>query len=90
MYAIRSYYASLFYERTLNNNNQNRNLFQTDYVLPIGENGRFEAGYRGSFQRNLTDFVIESEDNGNWVRNDLYSNLLEYNENINALRNNFV
>ncbi|AWM14892.1 TonB-dependent receptor [Flavobacterium sediminis] len=75
----------LLYERTLNNNSQNRNLFQTDYVLPIGENGRFEAGYRGSFQNNLTDFVIESEDNGSWVRNDLYSNLLEYKEKINAL-----
>jgi outer membrane receptor for ferrienterochelin and colicins len=69
--------SSLFTESTLNNQKQQRNLFQTDYVLPIGENGRFEAGYRGSFQKNLTDFEIEP--------NTLYSNTLEYNENINAL-----
>ena len=69
--------SSLFTESTLNNQKQQRNLFQVDYVLPIGENGRFEAGYRGSFQKNLTDFEIEP--------NTLYSNTLEYNENINAL-----
>jgi outer membrane receptor for ferrienterochelin and colicins len=68
--------STLFTENTLNKQKQQRNLFQTDYVLPIGENGRFEAGYRGSFQKNLTDFQIEP--------NTLYSNLLEYNEDINA------
>jgi outer membrane receptor protein involved in Fe transport len=68
--------SSLFTESTLNNQKQQRNLFQTDYVLPIGENGRFEAGYRGSFQQNLTEFVIEP--------NTLYSNTLEYKEFINA------
>ena len=68
--------SSLFTESTLNKQKQQRNLFQADYVLPIGQSGRFEAGYRGSFQKNLTDFQIEP--------NTLYSNLLEYNENINA------
>lgn len=76
--------SSLFVERTLNPQTQQRNLFQADYVLPIGKESRFEAGYRGSFQKNLTDFQIDLLDNGNWVRNDLYSNLLEYNENVNA------
>ena len=69
--------SSLFTETTLNNQKQQRNLFQADYVLPIGENGRFEAGYRGSFQKNLTVFEIEP--------NTAYSNTLEYNEDINAL-----
>ena len=77
--------SSFFTERTLNPQNQNRNLFQADYVLPIGEKSRFEAGYRGSFQKNLTDFQIDSLDiTGNWIRNDIYSNLLEYKENVNA------
>lgn len=69
--------SSLFTETTLNNQKQQRNLLQTDYVLPIGQNGRFEAGYRGSFQKNLTDFKI--------FPNTLYSNTLEYNEFINAM-----
>ncbi len=72
-------------ERTLNPENQQRNLFQTDYVLPIGKDARFEAGYRGNFQKNITDFEIDSLDvSGNWVRNDIYSNLLEYKEYVNA------
>lgn len=69
--------SSLFTESTLNNQKQQKNLLQTDYVLPIGQNGRFEAGYRGSFQKNLTDFKI--------IPNTLYSNTLEYNEFINAM-----
>ncbi|EAZ94542.1 possible TonB-dependent receptor [Flavobacteria bacterium BAL38] len=68
--------SSLTLEGTSNINQQQRNLIQTDYVLPIGENGRFEAGYRGSFQNNLTDFVVTPI-------SDL-SNNLEYVENVNA------
>lgn len=35
-------------------------LLQTDYVLPIGENSQFEAGYRGSFQDLTSDFVVNA------------------------------
>lgn len=69
--------SSLATQGTTNKNNQQRNLFQTDYVLPIGKNGRFEAGYRGSFQKNLTDFVVTPVSD--------FSNTLEYIENVNAL-----
>ena len=69
--------ASLTTQGTSNKNKQQRNLIQTDYVLPIGKNGRFEAGYRGSFQKNLTDFVVTPVSN--------FSNTLEYIENVNAL-----
>lgn len=69
--------SSLVTEGTSNKNNQQRNLIQTDYVLPIGKNGRFEAGYRGSFQKNLTDFVVTPVSD--------FSNTLEYVENVNAL-----
>lgn len=77
--------TSQFVERTLNPEDQKRNLFQADYVLPIGKDSRFEAGYRGNFQKNITDFQIDSLDiAGNWIRNDIYSNLLEYKEYVNA------
>ena len=69
--------ASLTTQGTSNKNKQQRNLIQTDYVLPIGKNGRFEAGYRGSFQKNLTDFVVTPVSD--------FSNTLEYVENVNAL-----
>jgi len=69
--------SSLFTETTNNNQSQQRNLFQTDYVLPIGKDGRFEAGYRGSFQEGITEFEI--------VPTSSYSNTLEYNEYVNSL-----
>lgn len=70
--------STLTTEGTSNKNDQQRNLFQLDYVLPIGKNGRFEAGYRGSFQNNLTDFAVTPDDSN-------FSNKLEYVENVNAL-----
>ncbi|WP_291106594.1 TonB-dependent receptor domain-containing protein [Flavobacterium sp. UBA6195] len=69
--------TSIVTQGTTNKNNQQRNLIQSDYVLPIGKNGRFEAGYRGSFQKNLTDFVVTPVSE--------FSNTLEYIENVNAL-----
>lgn len=68
--------SSLFTETTDNKQSQQRNLLQADYVLPIGKESRFEAGYRGSFQENLTEFVI--------TPTSAYSNTLEYNEYVNA------
>ena len=70
--------SSLVVEGTDNKNDQQRNLIQADYVLPIGKNGRFEAGYRGSFLNNLTNFVVTPDDSN-------FSNTLEYVENVNAL-----
>lgn len=70
--------TSIDLEQTANLQKQQRNLIQTDYVLPIGKNGRFEAGYRGSFLKNLTDFSVTPD-----ISN--FSNELEYIENVNAL-----
>ncbi|WP_073585191.1 TonB-dependent receptor domain-containing protein [Flavobacterium cucumis] len=69
--------SSLDIDLTTNINKQQRNLFQADYVLPIGKDGRFEAGYRGSFLNNLTDFAVTPDTNN-------FSNELEYVENVNA------
>lgn len=69
--------STYFTDVTLNNQSQLRNLLQTDYVLPIGKDSRFETGYRGNFQKNLTDFRVNE--------NSVFTNLLEYKENVNAL-----
>jgi outer membrane receptor protein involved in Fe transport len=69
--------SSIFTETTTNKQSQQRNLLQADYVLPIGKDGRFEAGYRGSFQEGITEFEI--------VPTSSYSNTLEYNEYVNSL-----
>jgi len=66
---------------------QNEYLFQADYVLPIGEDSQFEAGFRGNFENEVTDYNlnIEDEANGRLVRNDTVSNIFDYTENVNAL-----
>src|SRR5690606_20575684 len=57
-----------------------------DYVLPIGENAQFEAGYRGNFEESVTDYTLFEEDgiSGNFIRNDSISNIFTYNENVHA------
>lgn len=64
--------------QTVNNQKQSRNSIQSDYVLPIGKGGQFEAGYRGDFSVNTTDYS---------ATNPLFStaNTLEYKEKVNAL-----
>ena len=68
-------------DRNTNMQNQNRKLFQTDYVLPLGKNSRFEIGYRGSFQNNNTFFDTQNQP--------LYRQNLEYKEYINAAYSQF-
>ena len=42
-------------EKTSSDQKQVRTTAMADYVLPIGENGQFEAGYRGNFVDLTTD-----------------------------------
>ncbi len=78
-------------EKTLNKELQFRNTIQADYVLPIGENSQFEAGYKGDFSSLNTDFVVSilDQDTNSFNRDTRYSNELEYKEKINALYTQF-
>lgn len=69
------------FDVTKNNQSQNRSLLQTDYVLPFGKNSQFEAGYRGNFLNQTTDYGVIN----NGVVNNSFTNVLEYKEKINAL-----
>ncbi|MBV1924182.1 MAG: TonB-dependent receptor [Flavobacteriaceae bacterium] len=60
-------------------------LAQADYVLPIGENAQFEVGYRGKFDKSITDYTLLEENlAGGFDRNDSISNVFTYNEDTNA------
>nr|WP_322624248.1 TonB-dependent receptor [uncultured Flavobacterium sp.] len=72
-------------ERTFNDQDESRGLVQADYVLPIGENSRFEAGYRGSFSTLETDARAETLQGTGWENNANYTNFLQYKEKVNAL-----
>ncbi|WP_431134397.1 outer membrane beta-barrel protein [Psychroserpens mesophilus] len=74
-------------EQEFTTEDQKEYLIQADYVLPIGEDSRFEAGYRGTFENEVTNYRLEQENinNGNLVVNDTISNIFDYDENVNAL-----
>jgi len=74
-------------ERTTNFQEQNRNVYMADYVLPIGKDTQFEAGYKGEFNRVLTDYSVGAlnADTGLYDLNPNFTNKLDYKEKINAL-----
>ena len=62
-------------------------LFQADYVLPFGEGSQFEAGYRGDFSNQVTDYELRTDPAtpGFYEINLGLSNVFDYTENVNAL-----
>ena len=68
-------------DKTINNQNQKRNLIQVDYVLPFGKGSQFEAGYRGDFSDLVTDYQVENDG----IINNNFTNTLDYKEKVNAL-----
>ncbi len=74
-------------ENIFNNKREKEYLAQADYVLPLGENAQFEAGFRGNFDKTTTDYLLEQEvgTSGIFVRNDSISNIFTYEQNVNAV-----
>ena len=72
-------------EKVKTDENQNSELYKIDYVLPIGEDGQFELGYRKSNKFQNTDYLVQDEVlNGNYLINTDLTNNLFYNEKVNA------
>lgn len=69
---------------------QTRLFTQVDFVQPLGDNARFEAGYRGNLSELDTEFTVfdnvVDDDNpqGNFLINTDLTNSLIYKENIHA------
>ncbi len=80
-------------EQVYNKEIQNEYLVQSDYVLPFGEDSKsqFEAGYRGDFEEEVTDYKLNVQDSisGELVLDPYVSNKFTYNENVNALYTQF-
>ena len=62
-------------------------LIQADYVLPLGEDSQFEAGYRGDFENNITNYELRTDEEvpGSLQLDLGQSNIFDYTENVNAL-----
>ncbi|TDQ31547.1 TonB-dependent receptor domain-containing protein [Zeaxanthinibacter enoshimensis] len=74
-------------ENVINDEEEKEYLIQADYVLPIGENAQFEAGYRGTLENTITDYQLDSLDqsSGNFVINRNLTNKFTYDENVHAV-----
>ena len=78
-------------EITSNLQNQNRNMIQSDYVLPFGKANQFEFGYKGDFNKLTTEFKVGSIDlvSGAYTPNLQFTNTLDYSEIVNAFYTQF-
>ncbi|MEZ5041649.1 MAG: outer membrane beta-barrel family protein [Saprospiraceae bacterium] len=72
-------------QRSGNKEAVKRYLIQTDYVLPIGEEGKFETGYRGSIRIIDNSYLVEEFEDNVWQNLVGLSNDFLYNENIHGL-----
>ncbi|ASZ12062.1 TonB-dependent receptor family protein [Chitinophaga pendula] len=77
-----------------NNNGDGKTTFltaQTDYVNPIGKNGKLEAGAKATIRDYTSNFNVYDQDNtGGFVFNNLLSNDYKYKEQIYAGYANFA
>ncbi len=72
-------------QRSSNTEDEVNMLFQTDYIHPVGENTRFEAGMRAGMRTVNNDFLVEEEnEDGVYVPLDGFNDYLKYVENIYA------
>lgn len=74
----------LLQQRSLNKEGERLLIGQIDYVRPFGEEGRFEAGYRGSIRRIDNDYLVEELKNDIWESLAGLSNDFNYDEDIHA------
>ena len=82
--------SNTYTEASKNFQTQNRTLLQSDYVLPIGKNSQYEAGYRGNFNEMNNDFRVGSVDAlGTYSPYVNFTNVFNYKERINALYTQF-
>ncbi|EAS19515.1 TonB-dependent outer membrane receptor [Flavobacteria bacterium BBFL7] len=75
-------------ERTLSEEDEKNATAQFDYVLPIGEDTQFEAGYRGNYRDISNSFFLEEQltfPNGPLVPDAGLNNTFDYEELVNAV-----
>jgi len=74
-------------EKEFQDEDQTEYLLQADYVLPLGEDSRFEAGFRINNENTITDYRLEQEnlETGDFDINERLTNVFDYDENVTAL-----
>ncbi len=71
-------------QRSLNDEDQENLVMQTDYVRPFGKDSRLEAGLRSQLRRIANDYLVEENINEVWQQLAAFSNQFRYNEEVHA------
>jgi len=58
--------------------------FNAEYVRPLGNGGKFEAGIRSDTEWNNTNDIAETLEDGIWVSEPAFNNNFRFRENINS------
>ncbi|HMG90426.1 MAG TPA: outer membrane beta-barrel family protein, partial [Chryseolinea sp.] len=73
-------------QRGVNNAKEETFLFQSDYIHPLGENTKLEAGVKSTRRIIKNEFSLEQQDDEmNWIPFDAFTNNMVYTENISAV-----
>ena len=81
--------TNVFDQASSTEEKQKRQLLQLDYVYPIDENTQFEAGFRGNYSQQDTDYqVFDINGNESTLNTDL-TNYLGFTQNVNAAYTQF-
>jgi len=81
--------TNVFDQASSTEEKQKRQLLQLDYVYPFNENTQFEAGFRGNYSQQDTDYqVFDINGNESTLNTDL-TNYLGFTQNVNAAYTQF-
>ena len=76
---------SIDFEQVTSDETSNNKLLIADYVLPIGENKQFEAGFKIEESDLNQDYKVYSDSNNSLTLDTDQSNTFQYKEQINAI-----
>ncbi|MCB0637295.1 MAG: TonB-dependent receptor, partial [Lewinella sp.] len=71
-------------QRSSNTEDEANILLQSDYIHPIGENTRIEGGLRAALRTVNNDFLLEEQQNGEFMTVPSFDDRLKYTEDIYA------
>lgn len=71
-------------QRTWADERVNNILVQSDYIHPLGKDGKFEAGTRNNLRTLTLDYLLEDQIGDGFIQNPEFTNQVEYDEDVYA------
>ena len=81
--------TNVFDQTSSTEEKQKRQLLQLDYVYPIDDNTQFEAGFRGNYSQQDTDYQVFDINGNESILNTDLTNYLGFTQNVNAAYTQF-